>query len=322
MAKTDRGYKLLFSHPRMVRDLLCGFTQGSWASRLDFATLERVPGSSVGEDFRERHNDILWRLRWSGRGRLEWLYLVIEFQAAPQPFMALRVAAYVCLLIQMLIRAGSLKGSQGLPAVLSVVLYSGRRPWRSPQDLLSLFSPVPRALRRHLPRLEYILVGGDQPGREVDGNLVSILLKTEACKTPEELSSLAGKVARLLPRGQELELRRAFTVWILDVMRRTFPGATISGVEDLEEITMLEENLRDWYNRGMRKSRREGRKEGLQEGVVQGIHRTVLRLMEQRFGAVPKKARDRVQALTSVEELESLVDRVVSAGSLRDLGLT
>jgi Domain of unknown function (DUF4351) len=55
--------------------------------------------------------------------------------------------------------------------------------------------------------------------------------------------------------------------------------------------------------------------------MVEGIHHTVLRLMERRFGAVPKRVRDRVQALTSVEELENLVDRVIAAGSFRDLGL-
>ena len=41
----DTGYKLLFSHPQMVRDLLTGYMPGAWLSQADFSTLERVNAS-------------------------------------------------------------------------------------------------------------------------------------------------------------------------------------------------------------------------------------------------------------------------------------
>ena len=41
----DNSYKLLFSHPEMVADLLRGFVREEWVDRLDFQTLERVSGS-------------------------------------------------------------------------------------------------------------------------------------------------------------------------------------------------------------------------------------------------------------------------------------
>ena len=52
MANHDEGYKLLFSHPRMVEDLLLGFVQEEWVERLDFSTLERVSGNYVSDDLR------------------------------------------------------------------------------------------------------------------------------------------------------------------------------------------------------------------------------------------------------------------------------
>ena len=59
----DTGYKLLFSHPEMVRDLLTGYLGGEWLQQADFNTLERVNASYVSENERQRHDDMVWRLR-------------------------------------------------------------------------------------------------------------------------------------------------------------------------------------------------------------------------------------------------------------------
>uniref|UniRef100_UPI00345C1FDE Rpn family recombination-promoting nuclease/putative transposase n=1 Tax=Ferrovum sp. TaxID=2609467 RepID=UPI00345C1FDE len=48
----DSSYKYLFSVPEMVRDLIMGFVPDEWLRRLDYATLERVDGSYITEDFR------------------------------------------------------------------------------------------------------------------------------------------------------------------------------------------------------------------------------------------------------------------------------
>ncbi len=93
MTDHDHSYKLLFSHPRMVQDLLEGFVHEDWVRQADFSTLERVSGSYVSDDLREREDDVIWRVRLGP----EWLYvyLLIEFQSTPDHFMALRIAEKV-----------------------------------------------------------------------------------------------------------------------------------------------------------------------------------------------------------------------------------
>jgi predicted transposase YdaD len=73
----DASYKLLFSHAAMVEDLLRGFVPQSWVQALDFATLEKVNASYVAEDLRDRHDDVVWRVRFQDH----WLYvyLLLEF---------------------------------------------------------------------------------------------------------------------------------------------------------------------------------------------------------------------------------------------------
>ena len=63
MAKHDSAYKLLFSHALMVEDLLKGFVREEWVEKLDFSTLEKVNGSYVSDDLRQRADDVVWRVR-------------------------------------------------------------------------------------------------------------------------------------------------------------------------------------------------------------------------------------------------------------------
>jgi hypothetical protein len=45
----DTSYKLLFSHARMVEDLLRGFVHEAWVREVDFTTLERVTEAQVSD---------------------------------------------------------------------------------------------------------------------------------------------------------------------------------------------------------------------------------------------------------------------------------
>ncbi|HUT78634.1 MAG TPA: Rpn family recombination-promoting nuclease/putative transposase, partial [Polyangia bacterium] len=133
MADHDHGYKLIFSHPEVVRDLLRGFVHEEWVKRLDFDTLERVNKSFVAENLRERENDILWRVRFGG----EWLYVyvLLEFQSTVDRFMALRVLAYLALLYQDLVHSRQIGEGGLLPPVLPLVLYNGDRPWNADVEI-------------------------------------------------------------------------------------------------------------------------------------------------------------------------------------------
>ncbi len=102
MTDHGHGYKRLFSHPEMIRDLLVGFVRELWIADLDFATLEKYPGELIDDRLQQRRNDVIWRLR---RGP-DWLYLylLLEFQSGVHPFMAARLSTDLDLLYQDLIR--------------------------------------------------------------------------------------------------------------------------------------------------------------------------------------------------------------------------
>ena len=149
MAQQDLGYKRLFAHREMVSDLLTGFVREPWVAEVAVETLERVSGSYVSDDLREREDDIIWRVRW--RGRWLYVYLLLEFQATVDRFMALRMLVYVGLLYQDLIREHQLTPGGRLPPVLPLVLYSGEDTWTAAREIGKLVETASGGLGEYRP---------------------------------------------------------------------------------------------------------------------------------------------------------------------------
>ena len=85
----DPAYKLLFSRPRMVRDLLDGFAARSWSGALDFESLAPLPASFVGRELQQRHGDLIWPSASATTAGSSGP--APEFQATVEPAMAVRI---------------------------------------------------------------------------------------------------------------------------------------------------------------------------------------------------------------------------------------
>ncbi|RMH23061.1 MAG: transposase, partial [Acidobacteria bacterium] len=195
----DGGYRLLFTHRRMVADLLRGFVREPFVQELDFTTLERVPGSYVSDRLEARAQDVVWRLRW--RDRALYVYLVIEFQSTVDRWMALRLLVYVGLLYQDLIRRGQTLEGGRLPPVLPLVLYNGERPWEAAADVGELIAPGPEGLEAYAPRLRYALIDeGRLPDAALEQpeNLMAALAALERSAAPLEVAAVVARLVRWL----------------------------------------------------------------------------------------------------------------------------
>ena len=118
MAEHDQSYRLLFSYPRLVADLLGGFVPG--LGEVDSGRLERAPAQYVTNGLAARAGDLAWRLRSPAAGGAGDLVVLLEFQSTVDRFMALRVHTYLGLLAQSLHRGGGRSaagrgGSRGRP---------------------------------------------------------------------------------------------------------------------------------------------------------------------------------------------------------------
>jgi predicted transposase/invertase (TIGR01784 family) len=329
----DQSYKLLFSHPEMIADLLRGFVREGWVRRLDFGSLQKVGASYVADDLREREDDVIWRVRFND----EWLYvyLLIEFQSTVDRFMAVRVLAYLGLLYQDLIRTGQLTADGRLPPVLPVVLYNGSRRWDAAEDVGELIAPVPGGLDRYRPRLRYLLL---DEGRYSESelaplrNLVAALFRLENSRTTQDVGRVLAALAEWLAAPEQASLRRAFTVWLKRVfLPGRMPGVEFGHLNDLQEVhSMLAERVIEWteqwkregLEKGLEEGRQQGLQQGLQEGLQQGLQQgeaaLLLRLLERRFGTLDEEHRSRVRA-ADAETLLRWGDRLLTAESPNDV---
>ena len=351
MAKDhDSGYKLLFSHPEMVRDLLTGFVQGEWIKSADFSTLTQVNGSYVSQsdELEQRHDDLVWKVRIQDR----WLYvyLLLEFQSTIDPHMALRMMVYVGLLYQDLVKREELTVDRKLPPVLPIVLYNGSPRWTAPVLMEDLVTQPPAGLEFYVPRCRYLLIDEGQYGADVLNplrNLVAALFRLETQRTIDDVRNVVDALIEWLKDEGQRTLRLSFTIWLKLLLRTKLPDANIDGINDLRGVrSMLGENIQSWFDEyrekgrlaglqeGLQEGRQEGRQEGevlglqkglqkgIQKGEVQGLQKgealALQRLLSKRFGALQSNIIEQISS-APLEQIEAWFDNAIDARQLTDV---
>lgn len=316
MAEYDQSYKNLFSHPQLVRDLLQGFIKEQWVAGLDLDTLEKVNGSYIVDDLREREDDIIWRVRWGK----EWIYvyLLLEFQSTVDPYMAVRLLTYVGLLYQDIIKTKQLLGNGKLPPVLPLVLYNGERAWNASRDIGSLIQHIPGGLEQYRPDFQYLLIDESyyQPENLPTSNLVSSIFQLEQSQNPEDVHRVVKRLIEWLKSPEQTSLRRAFMVWINRVLLPVrLPGQKVPKVNELMEVeTMLAERVKEWT----REWKEEGIQLGLQKGRQEGLCQALKLLLVRRFGDLPQWYIRKLEQ-ASTEQLEYWTAKIFDTNSLEEL---
>lgn len=261
----DNTYKLLFSHPQMMIDLLQGFVHEPWVEALDFSTLEKVSGHYVSDDLRNREDDIIWRVK----AHNEWLYvyLLLEFQSTIDRFMAVRLMTYIGLLYQDLIKSKTVKKHDKLPPVFPVVLYNGKKRWNAATQLSDLIADLPKNISHYKPNLHYLVLDeGLYNSDELNPlkNLVAAVFRLENAKTHTDIIAVVDDLLLWLKSPEQESLNRHFTVWIKRVLRSARKvEQPIENLHDLTEVrTMLAETVKGWAKQWKKEGLAEGRNEG------------------------------------------------------------
>jgi len=294
----DAAYKLLFSHPAMVADLLKGFLAREWVGELDLTRLEAIAETHLSDDLRERRNDCIWRVPWKdpSGGDPVWLYvyLLLEFQSDLDHSMPVRMLTYLGLLYQDLIRAKEVKPT-ALPPVLPVVLYNGQKRWTAAVQFADMVPRFPAALEPYIPRVQYLFLDEGRmttsPQWE-ERNLAAAVFRIEQDATPDGIQAVAEALDVWLDRDEQASLRRALETWLVQsVLPARLPGADLPDTLELSEVrAMLGERLRTWGE--------EQKTEGEIHALV-----TLMRHQVKAGLLTVDQAREQIQALVAAGEI-------------------
>ena len=303
----DKAAKRLLRDANMMADILRLCLPAGLLDDLLLDTLQLLSAEHVNPELRLRRGDLLWSVQRRSGGAV---LIPVEAQSTPDERMAARMTTLTGMLYEGI--APTLKGPDGrLPAVLPIVLYTGRRPWPPGRGLAELAEPS-SALAPYVAGPRYLLldVGAlaahDLPQR----NRMSVLVQLETARSPEALlEALRGTLAWL----DDDELGPVFVNWVSEVlMPLRFPDADRREIEDLQEgTTMLAERAKEWTEQWFA----EGLQEGLEQGRAQGLERG---LEHQRDMAV-RQARLRFGGAVA-EQLSSLLDSIADPAALATVG--
>lgn len=298
----DSCYKLLFSTPDLVRELLTAFIENDWLRSLDFETLEKIPTQYVGDNLRQRANDVVWRVRADG----DWLYryMPIEFQSTVDPYMAVRVMEYMGLLYQNLGRRKNVRADRKLPPVLPLVMYTGKAPWTAPTDIASMVIAAPQLAARFQPQLAYVLIDTsqyqDSQLQALNNRVAMVILieRGDLDRLPELVDQLNEMIAG------DVELHRIFSIWMRQLLH-----CRSNGILLLPEVVNLKEaNMSLVLSLDKLK----------QDSKVEGEAYVLQKVLSHRFGPLSPAIASRIAAANAAQ-VEAWIDRLGAAECLDEV---
>lgn len=319
----DTGYKFLFSHAELVRELLETFAPPGVSELLDYQTLRPEPGSFVTPAMKPREDDIVWSVELGGQR--VYLYLLLEFQSSVDHSMPVRMMQYVAALYDHLLRGKHIRlAEQGLPPVLPIVLYNGDARWTDSPEILDLIQTPPAALLPFQPRLRFWLLdeGAFQP-EYLDGlqKLMAAIFRMEHNQDIAAVKQAIRYLGEMVARAPaKMRIDRAVMQWMRWRLANKMPGLELPELEDIlvKGTEMLETNVDAWRAKAVAEGVLLGLREGRQEGRQEGEANLLARQLHKRFGPLSAEARARLDTADSAL-LALWAERVLDAASLDEV---
>ena len=327
----DTGYKYLFSHADLVRELLEVFAPPGVAEWLDYATLRPETGNFITPAMKKREDDVVWSIEL--QGQRVYLYLLLEFQSAIDKGMPVRMMQYVAALYDHLVRSKAIDLANGLPPVLPMVIYNGDARWNGSTQIFDLIQPHPPELTAFQPKLKFWLLDEGRFSAEyLDGlqRVMAAIFRMEHARDLEDTKRAIRYLGRAVAQSPfKQTIDRAVMQWMRYRLSRKMPGLPLPTRDELLRGTdMLETNMDQWKakavaegvligeQRGLQLGKLEGRLEGKQEGKLEGKLEgeslALQHLLTRRFGPIPPDMLEQIAA-ANLEQIETWFDAAINA---------
>jgi hypothetical protein len=313
----DALFKAAFSKLHHARGLLRALLPERLGRRIVWSTLRAEKGLAVGDEaLDEQRMDLVYSTR-AGKRRV-LIYVLAEHQSKVDPWMVFRVLCYMVAIWKGY--CADHPRAKLLPAIVPIVVHHSATGWTAPvafDELLDVDAELLDTLGPYLPRFRFLL---DDVSKQTDADLRArtamtpggrlVILALKHGRAP-----VAIRVGALAPDGRALAVRDVLTSVVRYILEtsRVEPAALREllarqvGRKEAERMLTTAEKLR-----------REGRAEGRAEGKIEGKRESLLYLLRERFGRLPRAVVARIEK-TGTAELDLWFARVLTAASLGDV---
>jgi predicted transposase/invertase (TIGR01784 family) len=308
----DAFFKQALGDPELAGRFLREHLPPAVVEQLGPETPEPLPGSFVDEELRQHHSDLLFRMHLKSGGDA-FAYLLLEHKSSPDEGARLQLLRYI---VRVLTNWYEQNGRRlPLPPVLPLLAHQGPGEWTFSCESVDLFGEVPPALQPYLPTFRHALVDLTVTPDTALSTIARLRALLAALKysrrqdLPEHLHIILADVDSLEMRDVRL---------ILTYLDQGPVAVSHERMRQLlkDQMPDQQERIMGWitqpyFEDGMKQGRAEGRTEGRTEGQAKSL----IRLLERRFGTLPEPLRARVFD-ADVPSLDAWLDRVFDAPDL------
>ena len=253
--------------------LLQAYLPESISRELRWSSLKWQSVSFIDDRLRESESDLLYAIQREADGAPAWLYVLLEHQSSPDPWLRLRLLKYSIRIWERDRRQHP--NDKHLRPIVPLVWYQGKRGWRIAREFSQLFGEAVRSWPG-VPRYAHLLIdqtqlGPDEVRGELRGRIAQLAMMAAYRASWRVLRRLVPLLAELAGVGGIEDLRQ-IVVYIAittpererwqrfeDAVRRQVPGG--------DELMNKAEEMINIYGA---KREHEGRQEGRQEGELRG----------------------------------------------------
>jgi hypothetical protein len=304
--------------------------------RLDFAHVQVDPTTFVTAEYRHVSSDLILNVarrpfRQGGRRKSLLITLLIELQMQPDRLMMLRVLDYLVQVWKHQVRQYGQKhkslASVKLQPVLPVVLHTGSYSWERLGSLMDLMDDA-EDVRELTPSFQPIFLSLpdlDDAVLEREGGClgqVLSLLKVREAKQEVFARRLAQTVTKLQElRGQERLRRLELLSYVEGLVYHVRKPGEVAALRQRIDTVLQDDETRLEVDMARKLMPDIHRDEGRVEGALAANKRTLLELLQLRFGVVPAALEQQIQTSQDAEQLTQWLRNFATARHLDDVGL-
>jgi len=297
----DAMFRVTMSDPARAQAFLRDHLPPEFAEKMSDRPPRIVDGSFVDDDLRGTRSDLLLEVEMKS-GNPALVYVLVEHKSTPDPGLPLQLDGYMIRIWERWAR-GEAKRLRSRPPIIPVVVYSGSARWTVPGNLAETVAGDDPDLV-FLPGQGYVLLR------------IAEMSVEELSRHPTLRAVLLAMTRRALAHRREVApavaegspLRRILIRYIRQVHPRAeieelLAGPDGSGGDEMEglvgaimEALRAEGMAEGETARGVVMRRAEGEARGIVMGRVEGRRRDMTRLLERRFGPLPRDITQRIAA--------------------------
>jgi len=293
----DAFFKKVMSDPQSAGQFLHEHLPPDVAALLSEDPPELQSGSFVDEDLAQHHTDLLFRVKLRESGEA-LAYVLVEHKSAPDPLARLQLLRYVT---RVLVQWHRENKRLPLPAVVPLIAHHGPSGWSFSTDFTDMYGSVAHPLRPYLVTFRHALIDLARiDDRALSQHLrLRAFLKALKYILREDLPEVLVRVLAEAPALDRMDLRlvlQYISAGPVHVSHQTLQEALHHLLPEKEKMGFIDEIL--------------------QEGFLDGKARSLIQVLELRFGPLKTDYRDRIFK-SDLASLDAWLTRAVQAPDLQ-----